>query len=208
MLYEQLPSGLLEKAVGELSKLPGVGKKTALRLALHLLRQDVSISNTLGESIINLRNNIVYCKVCSNISDTDICPICGNPSRRKDIICVVEDIRDLLAIERTGQFHGVYHVLDGLISPLNGIGVDDINIDSLKQRAENDDVSEIILALAATVEGDTTAFYISKNIKNPNIIFSTISRGISIGDDLEYVDELTLGRSIADRVPYREKNNR
>ena len=205
MQFEQLPSRLLENAVSELAKLPGVGRKTALRLALYLLRQDKSLSSALGESIINMREEITYCKVCHNISDTEVCSICANQSRRQDTICVVEDIRDLLAIERTGQYHGVYHILNGLISPLDGIGVEDINIAGLGERIENNEVREIILALAATVEGDTTAFYIYKNLGNDNIDFSTISRGISIGDDLEYIDEITLGRSISDRIPYQDQ---
>ncbi|PLW92180.1 MAG: recombination protein RecR [Marinilabiliales bacterium] len=205
MQFEQLPSRLLENAVSELAKLPGVGRKTALRLALYLLRQDRSLSSSLGESIIKMREEITYCKVCHNISDTEICSICASPSRKHNVICVVEDIRDLLAIERTGQYHGVYHILNGLISPLDGIGVDDINISELGKRIENNDIDEIILALAATVEGDTTAFYIYRNLGKDGIAFSTISRGISIGDDLEYIDEITLGRSISDRIPYQEQ---
>lgn len=205
MQFEQLPSRLLENAVSELAKLPGVGRKTALRFALYLLRQDRSLSSSLGESIIKMRNEITYCKVCHNISDTEICSICANPARKHNIICVVEDIRDLLAIERTGQYNGVYHVLNGLISPLDGIGVDDINIAKLGERIEKNEISEIILALAATVEGDTTAFYIYKNLGRDHIKFSTIPRGISIGDDLEYIDEITLGRSISARIPYAEQ---
>lgn len=204
MQYEQLPSKLLENAVAELAKLPGIGRKTALRLALYLLRQDNSLSEALGTSIIKMRQEITYCKVCNNISDTEICSICANPSRKHSVICVVEDIRDLLAIERTGQYHGVYHILNGLISPLDGIGVDDIHISSLHERIKNNEIKEIILALAATVEGDTTSFYIFRNTIKTGIEFSTISRGISIGDDLEYIDEITLGRSISDRIPYEE----
>lgn len=205
MQFEQLPSRLLENAVSELAKLPGVGRKTALRLALHLLRQDRSLSGALGESIIKMREEITYCKICNNISDTEVCSICANPSRRHNTICVVEDIRDLLAIERTGQYHGVYHILNGLISPLDGIGIEDIHIAGLGERIENQEIKEIILALAATVEGDTTAFYIYRNLGKEHIEFSTISRGISIGDDLEYIDEITLGRSISDRIPYHEQ---
>lgn len=205
MQFDQLPSRLLENAVSELAKLPGVGRKTALRLALYLLRQDRSLSSTLGESIIKMREEITYCKICHNISDTEICSICASPYRKTQTICVVEDIRDLLAIERTGQYNGVYHILNGLISPLDGIGVEDINIAGLEKRIKEDEITEIILALAATVEGDTTAFYIYKNHGNDSIEFSTISRGISIGDDLEYIDEITLGRSISDRIPYSDK---
>ena len=204
MQYEQLPSKLLENAVAELAKLPGIGRKTALRLALYLLRQDKSLSEALGTSIIKMRQEITYCKVCNNISDTEICSICSTPSRKHSIICVVEDIRDLLAIERTGQYHGVYHILNGLISPLDGIGVEDIHINSLQERIKDNNIKEVILALAATVEGDTTSFYIFRNTLKSDIEFSTISRGISIGDDLEYIDEITLGRSISDRIPYEE----
>lgn len=189
--------------MSELAKLPGVGRKTALRLALHLLRQDKNLSIALGNSIIDLRENITYCKTCHNISDTEQCPVCANPSRDKSILCVVEDIRDVMAIERTGQFNGVYHVLGGLISPIDGVRPDDINLESLRVRVDQQPVREIILALAATVEGDTTAFYVYRQLQHLSITFSSISRGISIGDELEYIDEVTLGRSIQSRVPYQ-----
>ena len=204
MFFEQLPSKYLENAVSELSKLPGVGRKTALRLALHLLRQDKSLSTALGSSLIELREKITYCSVCHNISDTETCPVCANPSRDRSVICVVEDIRDVMAVERTSQFNGVYHVLGGLISPIDGIRPQDIFLDSLQQRVQENPVREIILALSATVEGDTTAFYIFRQLQHLNITFSTISRGISIGDELEYIDEVTLGRSIQARVPYQQ----
>ncbi len=204
MFFEQLPSKYLENAVSELSKLPGVGRKTALRLALHLLRQDKSLSTALGNSLIELREKITYCSVCHNISDTETCPVCANPSRDRSVICVVEDIRDVMAVERTSQFNGVYHVLGGLISPIDGIRPQDIFLDSLQQRVQENPVREIILALSATVEGDTTAFYIFRQLQHLNITFSTISRGISIGDELEYIDEVTLGRSIQARVPYQQ----
>ena len=204
MLFEQLPSRYLENAVSELAKLPGVGRKTALRLALHLLRQDKSLSQALGQSLIELRENITYCRTCHNISDSETCPVCANPSRDNGVICVVEDIRDVMAVERTAQFNGVYHVLGGLISPIDGIRPDDINLASLHQRVSAQPVREIILALSATVEGDTTAFYIFRQLQNLNITFSTISRGISVGDELEYIDEVTLGRSIQSRIPYQQ----
>jgi len=204
MFFDQLPSKYLENAVSELAKLPGVGRKTALRLALHLLRQDKSQSNALGNSLIDLRENITYCRVCHNISDTEICPVCANTSRDQSVLCVVEDIRDVMAVERTSQFNGVYHVLGGLISPIDGIRPEDIYLHSLRVRVENNPVREIILALSATVEGDTTAFYIFRQLQHLNITFSTISRGISIGDELEYIDEVTLGRSIQARVPYQQ----
>lgn len=204
MFFEQLPSRYLENAVSELAKLPGVGRKTALRLALHLLRQDRSQSSALGNSLIELRENITYCRTCHNISDTETCPVCANPARDRSVICVVEDIRDVMAVERTAQFNGMYHVLGGLISPIDGIRPEDIHLDSLRVRAEENPVREIILALSATVEGDTTAFYIFRQLQHLNLTFSTISRGISIGDELEYIDEVTLGRSILSRVPYQQ----
>lgn len=204
MFFEQLPSRYLENAVSELAKLPGVGRKTALRLALHLLRQDRSQSSALGNSLIELRENITYCRTCHNISDAETCPVCANPVRDRSVICVVEDIRDVMAVERTAQFNGVYHVLGGLISPIDGIRPEDIHLGSLRQRAEENPVREIILALSATVEGDTTAFYIFRQLQHLNMTFSTISRGISIGDELEYIDEVTLGRSILSRVPYQQ----
>jgi len=195
-------SKLLESAVNELSRLPGIGKKTALRLALHLLKKDKTISENLGNSIIKMRSDIVFCKKCHNISDTELCEICTNPNRNEKLVCVVEDIRDVLAIENTGQFNGLYHILGGIISPMDGIGPNDLNIDSLVRRVGNDGIKEVIMALSTTIEGDTTNFYIYKKLKEFSLDITTIARGISIGDELEYADEVTLGRSIINRTPY------
>lgn len=195
-------SKLVEEAVGELSKLPGIGKRTAMRLALHLLKQEVSFSERLGNSIINMRTNIRFCKHCHNISDQEVCEICSNPRRDGKVLCVVEDIRDVMAIENTGQFQGLYHVLGGLISPMDGVSPSDLTIDKLTARIQEEEVEEIILALAATVEGDTTNFYIYKQIKPFTLKVSTIARGIAIGDEIEFADEITLGRSIIGRLPY------
>lgn len=195
-------SKLVEEAVNELSKLPGIGKRTAMRLALHLLKQDVSYSERLGTSIIDMRNNIQFCKRCHNISDHELCEICTNPRRDEKLICIVEDIRDVMAIENTSQFKGFYHVLGGLISPMDGISPQDLTIEKLIERINNEKVEEIILALSATVEGDTTSFYIYKQLKNTTIKISTIARGVAIGDEIEYADEITLGRSIIGRLPY------
>ncbi len=196
------PSKLLENAVNELSKLPGIGRKTALRLVLHLLKQDSAIADALGESIIKLRKEINYCKLCHNISDSEICLICSNPQRDQGIVCVVEDVRDVMAIENTGLYKGVYHVLGGIISPMEGVGPGDLNFDSLIGKAAKGEIKEIIMALSATMEGDTTNFYLYKRLKEFQITISTIARGISIGDELEYADEITLGRSIMNRTPY------
>lgn len=196
------PSKLLENAVSELAKLPGIGRKSALRLALHLLKQDPSEVEAFGKAVIRLRNEIVYCKECHNISDSGTCEICASPKRDHDLVCVVENIRDVMAIEKTSQFNGVYHVLGGIISPMDGIGPDELTIEDLVHRAGSGTVSEIILALPATIEGDTTNFYVYKRLKGSGIRVSTIARGISIGDELEYTDEVTLGRSIANRTPY------
>ncbi|MFN7313064.1 MAG: recombination mediator RecR [Bacteroidota bacterium] len=196
------PSTLIEEAVNELSKFPGVGKKSAMRMVLHLLKQEVVEVNKLGEAIIKLRNNIRYCTRCGNVSDTELCNICNSPKRDQQLICVVEDLRDVIAIENTGQFTGTYHVLGGLISPVNGIGPDELNIAALLNRVVQEQTQEVIMALSATMEGDTTVFYLSKKLKDLNIRVTTISRGIAIGGELEYADEITLGRSIALRVPY------
>lgn len=204
MLYEPLPSKYLESAVAELAKLPGVGRKTALRLALHLLRQDPTQSTALGNSLIELRQKISYCTTCNNISDSSICPVCADQSRDNSLLCVVEDIRDVMAIERTSQYKGLYHVLGGLISPIDGVRPEDIHLESLLNRCKESNVQEVILAMSATVEGDTTAFYIFRMLQETQLIFSTISRGISIGDELEYIDEITLGRSIQSRIPYQQ----
>jgi len=195
-------SKLLENAVNEFARLPGIGKKTALRLVLHLLKKDFSVSDALGNAIIKMRSDIVFCSKCHNISDTEVCEICSNPSREQTLICVVEDIRDVMAIENTGQFKGLYHILGGVISPMDGIGPNDLNIDSLLKRISNETIYELIMALPTTIEGDTTCFYIYKRLQGYEVNISTIARGVSIGDDLEYTDEVTLGRSIINRVPY------
>ena len=195
-------SKLLEDAVNELAKLPGIGRKSALRLALHLLRQDADDVENFGHSLIKMRKEMKQCKTCHNISDVETCEICANPKRDPSIICVVEDIRDVMAIENTSQFLGLYHVLGGIISPMEGIGPNDLQIDSLVTRVKNSNVSEVIMALSTTIEGDTTNFYIFKQLKDLDVNVTTIARGISIGDELEYADEITLGRSIINRTPY------
>lgn len=196
------PSQHIEEAVNELSKFPGIGKKSAVRMVLFLLKQQEHEVNKLGESIIKLRNKVQYCKRCGNVSDNDLCNICASSKRNQQLICVVEDLRDVMAIENTNQYNGTYHVLGGLISPVNGIGPDTLNIDSLINRIKTEETKEIIMAISATMEGDTTVFYLSKKLKNIEIKISSISRGIAIGGELEYADEITLGRSIALRVPY------
>ena len=200
----EFSSKLLENAVYEISQLPGIGKKTALRLALHLLRQPVEQTNNLSSSLLKLRGEIRYCKSCHNISDSDMCEICSSSRRDQSLVCVVEDIRDVMAIENTSQFNGVYHVLGGKISPMDGIGPQNLNISSLVEKVKNGDVTEVIFALSSTMEGDTTNFYIFIQIQAYNISTSTIARGISIGDELEYADEITLGRSIINRIPYEK----
>jgi recombination protein RecR len=195
-------SKLLENAVNEFSKLPGVGQKTALRLVLHLLNLPAAEVANFSNALTRLKNEIRYCQVCRNISDLPVCEICASHKRDKTLICIVEDTRDVMAIENTGQYSGVYHVLGGLISPMEGVGPSDLNIDSLVERSKTGEVSEVILALSATMEGDTTIFYLYKKLKDLNIKISAIARGIAFGGELEYVDEITLGRSIATRVPY------
>ncbi|RZK39544.1 MAG: recombination protein RecR [Pedobacter sp.] len=195
-------SKLLEDAVYEFSKLPGVGQKTALRLVLHLLNKDQEEVSHFGNTLIKLKSQIKHCAVCHNISDHTICSICSSTKRDREVICVVEDTRDVMAIENTNQFFGVYHVIGGLISPMDGVGPSDLFIDSLVQRVAENPVKEIILALSATMEGDTTLFYLHKRLKDFNVPISTIARGIAFGGELEYADEVTLGRSIITRVPY------
>jgi recombination protein RecR len=202
MNIDKYPSKLLENAVNEFSKLPGIGRKSALRLVLHLLRQDVEKVNYFGNSIIQLRNEIKHCKICHNISDFDICQICNNHARNRSVICVVENIRDVMSIENTQQFNGLYHVLGGIISPMDGIGPSELEIESLIKRVGNDEIIEIILALSTTMEGDTTNFYIYRKLKDKDVRVTTLARGVSVGDELEYTDEITLGRSLANRVPY------
>lgn len=196
-------SQLLDNAVAELGKLPGIGRKTALRLALHLLRQDEAESVALGEAIINMRKNIRYCKVCHNISESEICEICSDRTRDSSIVCVVENIKDLLTIESTREHYGLYHVLGGVISPLEGVSPSELQIQSLIDRIAAGGIREVILALSPTMEGDTTNFYISRKLAPYNVEISMLARGVSIGNDLEYTDELTLGRSIVNRVPYK-----
>ena len=199
---ETYPSVLLEKAVGEFSKLPGIGRKTALRLVLHVLRQPVGEAEAFADAVLHVRKDIKYCSVCHNISDDDVCPICADARRDRSTICVVENVQDVLAIENTQQFHGLYHVLGGIISPMDGIGPSDIEIESLVQRVAEGGVKEVIFALSSTMEGDTTNFYISRKLADYPVKLSVIARGISVGDELEYTDEVTLGRSILNRTPF------
>jgi recombination protein RecR len=196
------PSALLEKAVSEFSKLPGIGRKTALRLVLHLLRQPADEVDAFANAMTTVRHEVKSCKVCHNISDTDICPICQDTRRDASTICVVENIQDVLAVENTQQFNGLYHVLGGVISPMDGVGPGDIEIDSLVGRVEQGGVGEVILALSSTMEGDTTNFYISRRLAHTGVRLSVIARGISVGDELVYTDEVTLGRSIVNRTPF------
>jgi recombination protein RecR len=193
---------LLQNAVENLTRLPGIGKKTALRLALHLLKQPAEVAASLGDSILKLRSEIKYCTVCNNISDRDICDICSNLKRDHSTLCIVEDIRDMLAVENTGQYKGVYHILGGIISPVEGIGPNDLSIDPIINKASTGNFKEIIMALPATVEGDTTNYYLFKILKQFEINVSIIARGIPVGDELDYTDEITLGRSIIMRQPY------
>ena len=199
---QQYPSQLLERAVEAFSQLPGVGRKTALRLVLHLLRQSTEDVDSFADAVIRAKHDVKYCKVCHNISDNEVCSICSDPRRDASVVCVVENIQDVMAIENTQQFHGLYHVLGGIISPMDGIGPHDLEIESLVERVEEGKVKEIILALASTMEGDTTNFYISRKLKDTGVKLSVIARGISVGDELEYTDEVTLGRSILNRTPF------
>ena len=198
---EQYPSVLLEKAVAEFSKLPGVGRKTALRLVLHLLRQPKEQVEAFTHAVDHVRNDIKYCKVCHNISDTDVCPICSDSRRDSTTVCVVESIQDVMAVENTQQYMGLYHVLGGIISPMDGIGPGNLEIQSLIDRVAQGEIKEVILALSSTMEGDTTNFYISRQLKPYPVKVSVIARGIAVGNELEYTDEVTLGRSIVDRTP-------
>ena len=221
---QQYPSRLLEQAVQEFSRLPGIGRKTALRLVLHLLREDVADVVRFADSMSTMRREVKFCRVCHNISDTDLCPICSDPRRDGSTICVVENIQDVMAIENTQQYHGLYHVLGGLISPMDGIGPSDLEIDSLVERVAgcapgrcepsgpqqsterpSAEVREVILALSSTMEGDTTNFYIFRKLAHTNVAVSVIARGIAVGNELEYTDEVTLGRSIVNRTPFEGK---
>ena len=201
-MNEQYSSQLLEKAVNEFSKLPGIGRKTAMRLVLHLLRQDDATVDAFGNSIITLKHQVKYCHVCHNISDTETCNICANPQRDSTSVCVVESIRDVMAIEATQQYHGLYHVLGGVISPMESIGPSDLEIQSLIDRVKAGGVKEVILALSTTMEGDTTNFFIYRKLKDEPVKISVLARGVSVGDELQYTDEVTLGRSIINRTPY------
>lgn len=201
-MTQPYPSLLLEKAVGEVSKLPGIGRKTALRLVLHLLRQEDGVVDELTAALSKLKHEVRHCKICHNISDSDVCPICSDHRRDSTTICVVENIQDVMAIENTQQYHGLYHVLGGIISPIDGIGPSNIEVDSLVKRVAEGSVSEVIMALSSTMEGDTTAFYIFRKLAPYDVRQSVIARGISVGNELEYTDEITLGRSILNRVPY------
>jgi recombination protein RecR len=201
-MNQQYPSALLEKAINEFSKLPGIGRKTALRLVLHLLRQDNETVEAFGNSVITLKHDVKYCRVCHNISDTDVCLICANPSRDASTICVVENIRDVMIIEATQQFKGLYHVLGGVISPMDGIGPGDLQIESLVERVKAGGINEVILALSTTMEGDTTSFYIYRKLEQTGVKLSVLARGVSVGDELEYTDEVTLGRSIVNRTVF------
>lgn len=201
-MNQQYPSTLLEKAVGEFAKLPGIGRKTAMRLVLHLLRQETSTVEAFGSAVVRLKHEVKYCRVCHNISDTDTCQICSNPQRDASTVCVVENIRDVMAVENTQQYKGLYHVLGGVISPMDGIGPSDLQIDSFVERVKSGVVKEVILALSSTMEGDTTNFFIFRKLAPYDVKITMIARGISIGDELEYTDEVTLGRSIVNRLPF------
>ncbi|WP_121907436.1 recombination mediator RecR [Ulvibacter antarcticus] len=198
----EFSSKLLENAVNEMSQLPGIGKRTALRLVLHLLKQPKEQTHSLSRHLLQMRDNINFCENCHNISDTKRCEICANPNRLERIVCVVEDIRDVMAIENTSQYRGHYHVLGGKISPMDGIGPGELTINSLVEKVKSGAIDEIIFALSSTMEGDTTNFYIFKQLEGLNVITTTIARGISVGDELEYADEVTLGRSILNRIPF------
>ena len=201
-MNEQYPSVLLERAVGEFAKLPGVGRKTAMRLVLHLLRQERETVEAFASAITTLKREAKFCKVCHNISDTETCRICSNPQRDASTVCVVENIRDVMAVEATQQYRGLYHVLGGVISPIDGIGPNDLQIDSLVGRVKAGGINEVILALSTTMEGDTTNFYIYRKLEPLGVKLSVIARGIAVGDELEYADEVTLGRSIVNRTPF------
>ena len=203
-MEQQYPSKLLEKAVSEFARLPGVGRKTALRLVLYLLRQSNDSVDEFTSAISHLKKDVKYCKVCHNISDTDICPICSDPRRDASTVCIVENVQDVMAIENTMQYHGLYHVLGGMISPVDGIGPGDIEIDSLIRRVSGGGIKEVIFALSSTMEGDTTNFYISRKLAHFHVRMSVIARGISVWNEIEYTDEVTLGRSIVSRTPFEK----
>jgi len=204
MNIHSYPSVLLEKAVREFARLPGIGQKTALRLVLHLLKMDNESVVAFGNALIQLKNNVKYCSICRNISDTDVCNICSSPKRDTTTVCVVENIRDVMSVENTGQYNGLYHVLGGIISPMDGIGPSDLFIDDLINRVASGEVKEVILALSTTMEGDTTNFYIYRRLQEYPVTITTLARGVAIGDELEYADEITLGRSIVNRTPFED----
>ena len=206
-MSQRYTSALLENAVNELASLPGIGRKTALRLALYMLRRDMNYTESFASALIALRRDVKYCKVCHNICDDELCPICANPNRDHSLLCVVENVKEVMAIENTGQFRGVYHVLGGVISPMDGIGPADLRIDSLVRRVAEGGVREVILALSTTMEGDTTNFFIYRKLSGYDVKVSVIARGVSIGDEIEYADEVTLGRSIVNRTAFSLTNN-
>lgn len=204
VMMQEYPSKLLENVVSELSKLPSIGRRTALRLALSLLKRDERDSKSLGEALINFRSGIKYCRKCHNLCDGELCNVCATPGRDDSMVCVVENVGDVMAIENTAQYHGLYHVLGGIISPMEGIGPNDIEINSLIKRVEEEDIKEVLLALSPNMEGDTTCFYIYRKLAPYNVRVTTIAKGISVGDSLEYADELTLGRSIVNRIDFQK----
>lgn len=204
-MNNEFESTLLENCVSEISRLPGIGRKTALRLALHLLRQNEGVAAALGNAIIDMRNGIRYCRVCHNISETELCPICANPRRDASTICVVENVKDVMILENTGQYGGLYHVLGGVISPMDGVSPDQLQIDSLVERIGRGDIREVILALGATMEGDTTGYYIFRRLAPyPEVKVTQLARGVALGNEIEYTDELTLGRSLLNRTPFAD----
>jgi recombination protein RecR len=204
MSFSEYPSKLLENAVNEFASLPGIGRKTAFRLVMSLLKRDPAEVEKFGESIIKLHREIHYCRICHNLSDNEICSICSDEKRDKSVICVVESIQDVMAVENTRQYKGVYHVLGGIISPVDGVGPADLKIDSLEEKVKKGGINEVILALSTTMEGDTTNFYLYKRLNKYDVILSTLARGVAIGDELEYTDEITLGRAINNRNPYQQ----
>lgn len=204
-MYQEFSSSILEKAVSEFSRLPGIGRKTSLRLVLHLLRQEPAVVERFVNAISRARNDIKYCTICHNISDTDVCPICSDHRRDQSTVCVVENIQDVMAIENTQQYNGMYHVLGGLISPMDGIGPSDLEIDSLTERVEQEQIKEVILALSSTMEGDTTNFFVARKLKEKQVVVSVIARGISVGNELEYTDEVTLGRALLNRTEIKNQ---
>lgn len=206
-MLQEFDSQLLENAVNEISRLPGIGRKTALRLALHLLREDMETSVSLGNAIIDMRKGIRYCRVCHNISESDVCPVCSDARRDRTTVCVVENVKDVMIFERTGSYGGLYHVLGGIISPIDGVGPDQLEIDSLVKRVESGGIREVILALSATMEGDTTDYYIYKRLEHTGVKITQLARGVSVGNEIEYTDEITLGRSLQNRTLFSSSIN-